>query len=264
MDLNFNKEVFLMARTINKKSFDNIIKALAAPFDVNDFKPNKFGFYYLPVEKYQQRMDEVVGILNYDFITSEPRTCIVGTKPHISLSGTITIRDDDGNVVTQKSACGGCPVIMKNADNEAAAYKNDLESATQDVFKRCCKRLGIAEAQLKQLRREGKGSSEDIGGNAQTVSLYRVKLRESFSSLGKNGYSAMVDVEGEDEPRKLVIWQSAIVEIEKYIPIAKFINCYKANMEFSLYGTLNVWKPKNGSSELQLVMEKPYVNEEGS
>lgn len=256
-----------MARTINKKSFNDIISSLSAPLDANDFKPNNFGYYYLPIEKYQQRLDDVVGILNYDFITSEPRTCVVGTKPHISLSGTITIRDDDGNVVTSKSACGGCSVIMKKADNEAATYKNDLESATVDVFKRCCKKLGIAEAQLKRLRREGKGSN-NISGNMEpaTVSLYRVKLRESFSTLGKNnsGYSAMVDVEGEKEPRKLVLWSSAIDEIEKHIPIAKFINNYKANMEFSLYGTLNVWNRNNGQNELQLIMDRPYINEEGS
>lgn len=258
----------MAVRTINGKSFKDIEVNLSAAFSPNDFKVNRYGYHYLPVEAYQQRMDEVVGILNYDFITSEPRTCLVGTKPHISLSGTITIRDDSGNSVTSKSACGGGPVIMVNATEEAASYKNDLESASADVFKRCCKKIGIAEAQLKQLRRDSKGNGNDIGGNArnETVSLYRVKLRESFSTLGKNnsGYSAMVDIEGENESRKLVIWKSAIEEIEKYIPIAKFVSNYKANMEFSVYGSLSVWPRNNGQKELQLVMEKPYVNVEGS
>lgn len=256
-----------MDRTINGKSFKDVVAELSAAFSPNDFKENRYGFHYLPVETYQQRMDEVVGILNYDFTTSEPRTCIVGTRPHISLSGTITIRDDNGNAVTSKSACGGCPVIMLSKEAEAASYKNDLESASADVFKRCCKKLGIAEAQLKQLRRGNSNNTNrnisDVAG--ETVSLHRVKLRETFSTLGKNnsGYSAMVDVEGEREPRKLVIWQPAIDEIEKYIPIAKFVNNYKPNMEFSLYGTLNVWNKNNGQKELQLEMERPYVNEEG-
>lgn len=256
----------MATRTINGKSFKDIIVALSAVFSPNDFKTNRYGFHYLPVETYQQRMDEVVGILNYDFTTSEPHTCIVGTRPHISLSGTITIRDDSGNTVTSKSACGGCPVIMLSKEAEAASYKNDLESASADVFKRCCKKLGIAEAQLKQLR-TSKDTNRDIsGGNSGEVALYRVKLKESFSTLGKNngGYSAMVDVEGEQEPRKLVIWKSAIEEIEKFIPIAKFVNGYTANKEFSVYGTLSVWERNNGQKELQLIMEKPYVNEEGS
>jgi len=249
----------MMARTINGKSFDEIIKELSAPFDVSDFQKNIFDFFYLPVEKYQQRLDEVVGILNYDFVTTKPQTCIIGTVPHISLCGTITLRDDDGNPVCSKSACGGAPVILKSKDNEAAAYKNDLETATQDVFKRCCKKLGIAEAQLKSLRQK----NDEIDPE-QPVSLYLVRLREAFSSLKNRnnyGYSAIVDIKGEKEPRRLVLFKSAIEQIERFVPIGDFIKNYGPNSELYLYGRLITFNKKNGDKELQLIMERPYVEE---
>jgi hypothetical protein len=260
-------EVFKMAdRTINGKSLGNIIKELSNPFKPDDFKANLYGYNYLPVEKFRQRMDEVVGILNYDFITSEPQVSIIGSRPHISLSGSITIRDDNGNIVTTKAACGGTQVIMSNKENEAVLFKNDLESAAADVFKRCCKSLGMAEAQLKQLR-GSKGSNEHNteADPTEPIAYYRVKLRETFASVGKTGYGAMVEIEGEDEPRKLMIWKSGQQEIEKHMPMANFIQMFTAGKVFCLYGTKTVFRKKNQSVELQLNFERPYTgNDEGS
>lgn len=253
-------------RTVNGKSLKQIAEELSKPFDPSDFKQNRYEYYYLPVEVYRQRMDEVVGVLNYDFETSEPRITVVGTKPHISLSGKITIKDDEGNVVTKKSSCGGSQVIMSNTSNEPVLLKNDLESASSDVFKRCCKGFGMGNAQLKELRKKGKDQKEFVGINPEEpIALYRVTLREAFSSVGKKGYGAMVDIEGESEPHKLMIWQNGKEEIEKHISFSKFIQFYGVGKSFSLYGYKYVFHKKNNQEELQLVLERPFTgSEEGS
>lgn len=253
-------------RTINGKSPEDIIKELTIPFKPDDFKVNRYGFHYLPVDKYRERLNEVVGVLNYDFVTSEPKVTTVGTRPHIPLSGSITIRDDAGNIVSVKAACGGTQVIMTNIDNEAVLFKNDCDSAAEDVFKRCCKSIGMAEAQIKQLRgtKGSDGNNNSYSEPTEPITLYRVKLREAFSSIGKFGYGAMVDIDGETEPRKMMIWKSGQQEIEKYMPIAKFIQNYKAGMTFSTYGYKTVFIKKDNTEQLQLVLEKPYRNDEGS
>lgn len=248
-------------RTINGKPFAEIEKGLKKPFEPSDFKTNMYNFMYLPVEKFRTRLDEVVGILNYDFVTSEPVVTIVGTRPHISLTGSITIRDDNGNVVTTKAACGGAQVIMSSESKEAVIFKNDCDTAAEDVFKRCCKSLGIAEAQIKQLRPASTPAKQNVPDPSEPVSLFRVKLKESFSSLGSAGYGAMVEVQGEQEPRKLVIWKEGQQAIEKFIPMAEFIKAYKAGKEFSLYGYRSTFKGTKGE-QLQLVLNRPFRGEE--
>lgn len=251
-------------RTINGKSLQEVVEALKRPFSPDEFKQNLYDYYYLPTEKFRQRLDETVGIFNYDFLTSEPRVSMIGTRPHISLSGSITIRDDEGNSVVTKSSCGGSQVIFSNKADEAVSFKNDLDSATADVFKRCCKRLGIAEAQLKQLRGTDKNNSKKQDVNpAETIKLFRITLDEAFSSIGKDGYGAMVHIEGEKDARKLIIWKAAQEKIERYIPIDKFLQYYTAGKEFSVYGYESVFKPRSGKEQLQLIMDAPFHNEEG-
>lgn len=254
-----------MGRTINGKPIQEIVEELLKPFQTNDFKLDRNDHYYLPSEKFRQRMNEVIGVMNYDFITSEPQVMVIGTRPQIYLSGSLIIRDDDGNQVVKKSACGGSPIIMINQTKEAAAVKNDMESASQDVFKRCCKAFGIAEAQLKQLRKENPvNDNNTISNENKELLLYRVTLRESFSTLGSNGYCAMVNIEGETEPRKLVLWRIGIQNVEKYIPIKDFVKNYKPGKTFSIYGYKSEFQPKGKQVELQLVMDSPYVVEEES
>ena len=141
-----------MARTINGKSVVDVMKALSAPFDDKQFKENYFGHAYLPVEAFRDRLDAVVGNINYDVTTSTPQVVVVGTRPQVLLKVSVTIRDDDGNVVVTKESPGGTAVIVSNTTGEPDSVKNDAESAASDGFKRCCKLLGMATKQLKERR----------------------------------------------------------------------------------------------------------------
>lgn len=249
-----------MARTINGKSVAKVMEELAAPFDDQRFKVNYFGHAYLPVEVFRDRLDVVVGNINYDVTTSEPQVVVVGTRPQVLLKVSITIRDDDGNVVVTKESPGGTAVIVSNTTGEPDSVKNDAESAASDGFKRCCKLLGMAGKQLKQKRgSSGENSGMTAEVTTEPTALYRITLQEKFTKLGKDGYSAMVKVEGGGDT-KLIIWKDAQDKISEKIPFDKFLQCYVPGKSFSLYGQKGTFTGKNNVTTEQIVMVAPYCN----
>lgn len=249
-----------MERKINGKTLKEVQKELQADFSPNELLINRYGFHYLPEEKIRERLDQAVGIFNYDYEISSPQIVLVGTRPHIALSGCLSIKDDDGNVVTKKSACGGTQIIMINDSGEAASLKNDLDSAASDVFKRCCKKLGIGEKQLRQLRGSNNQKDSNFSKETHELSLFKIKFKEKFSALGKNGYAAKVEHEGAEY--KLVIWSNAVPLIEKHYPINEFMDKCKPGITISFYGYKDVFVSRNGNKENQIVFEKPFSGEE--
>ena len=255
-----------MGRTINGKDVGDILKGLSMPFDKGLFKSNIYGHPYLPVEVYRGRLDEVVGIMNYDVATSTPEVVLVGTRPQVLLKASISIRDDDGNVVVSKESPGGCPVIVDSANGEAVSVKNDAETAAHDAFKRCCKLLGIGDKQLKQLRDEKRkvgDSHKDTGqAKAAPAELFRITVKGQFEKLGRDGYAAMVAVEG-GEDSKLVIWKDAQERIQEKIPMDKFLRLYVPGKSFSVYARRNTFAGNNAKPQRQLVMVAPYCGDGG-
>ena len=257
------KEVVFMARTINGKSIGTVLNELSAPFHDSLIKENMFGYPYLPVEVYRERMDSVVGIMNYDVITSNPQIVFVGTRPQVLLKVTITIKDDEGNIVAKKESPGGVSVIMDSNSKEAVSVKNDTESAAHDAFKRCCKLFGIGERQLKSIRgNQKKGSSKNMEQTmASPKELYRVTVNEKFKPIGKDGYTTMVTTE-DGESLKLIIWKEAQEKISEKLSMEKFLQCYIPGKSFRLYGRKKLFSGNN-MQQKQLIMDAPFCGEEG-
>ena len=252
-----------MERTINGKTLPDIIKELSKPFNSGLFKENLYGFPYLPVEAYRERLDEVVGSFNYDVSISHPELVTVGSRPQVMLKVAITIKDDKGSVVVTKEAPGGCAVILSNNTGEVVSLKNDEESASGDGFKRCCKLLGMATKQLKELR-DNKKESTLVQSNEASLptELYGVTIKERFSKMGKSdGYSAKVSLEN-GTVTTLVIWKSAQEKIAEKIPFERFLECYIPGKSFSLYGKQTTFSGRSGRVQDQLVMDSPYCGSE--
>lgn len=252
-----------MERTINGKTLPTILEELSKPFDSRLFKENLYGYSYLPVEVYRERLDEVVGVLNYDVTISSPELVTVGSRPQIMLKAAITLKDDNGNIVVTKESPGGCAVIFANTSGEAVSLKNDEESAAGDAFKRCCKMFGMATKQLKDLRDNKKETSLSRSDEAAIpTELYRVTIKEKFSKMGKSdGYSAKVALEN-GTVTTLVIWKNAQEKIAEKISFEKFLECYLPGKSFSLYGKRTTFTSRNGQRQEQLVMESPYCGGE--
>lgn len=254
-----------MNRTINGKELCTIMEELSASFAEDQFKVNPAGFNYLPFEVYLERLDNVVGNLNYDFEISQTTWVQIEDKYHISTVGKITLRDDLGEVVTVKSATGDADVIMKKT-GEVVKPGNDAKTAAHDAFKGCCRMLGVGDEQLRDKRKNRNGSSSgSSGGSSQkgTEEIVRVLMNGETKSLGGKGYKVPAIIRQTGEKVSLVLWNDAVEAVQKYMPIAEFFTKYNGK-EFTAVCTRSSFKYNNGSTEEQLVMLRPYCGKEVS
>lgn len=259
-----------MERTINGKTLEQVISELQAPFAQQEFKDNPAGYIYLPYESYRKRIDSVIGVFGYDFTITQTDWVIVGEKSHISCIGTLSLRDDAGNIVVVKSATGDADVIYRNSDGAVVKSGNDAKTAANDAFKSCCRMLGIGDEQLRAKRTENrKNSSPDrrntnsspASRNEAEEETLRVVVRGSFKSLSGKGYKAPAVIKETGEQVSLVLWKEGIEEVTKYMPLAEFLEKYR-DKEFSIIAKRNVFQKKNGSPETQVVMLRPYCRKE--
>lgn len=229
-----------MSKTINGKPYTTIITELTAPFKEDEFKvlDLKDPQAYLPSEVIKKRFDEVLGPFNYDFSCSDLQLIKTGTQENIILIGTLTIKNDNGEVVTSKSCAGGCSIIYPTNSTTPTKVSNNAESASIDAFKRCAKMLGVGSDQLREMRKN-KSNAHD--------KQYTVKFTSSFSTNTTGGYFANVKVNNED--RVLVIWKDVQAIIEKTVPMSNFIKLYTPGKTLTVYGKLKTYK-----NTLQLIV----------
>ena len=250
----------MVERTINGKSINQVMTELAAPFP--ELKYNNYGYPYVEYEAYKERMDMVVGALRYDFNLREKSFTKVGEKYHISVTGTLTVHDDAGNAVVAKSAIGGADIILSSGTKEAVKIANDEKTASHDVFKSCCRMLGVADKQIREARKTRK-PGDSVPQHEGPVEVCRVQVTGAFKTV-KNGYKAPAVIVETGENIMLVFWKNAVEEVEKLIPFAKFIEAYAAEKQnsFRVYASRNIFQMKNNRTEEQLVVSKMYTGGE--
>lgn len=105
--------------TINGHSPKEVGELLKAPFDESKIKRrDDNNSVYFPVEVFKERLDEVVGVMNYDYeLKSIKRIESVGTGKMsiIEVQVTITIKNDDGVPVKKCEGIGATPMIIVSA-----------------------------------------------------------------------------------------------------------------------------------------------------
>ena len=99
---------------------------------------------------------------NWNFFTDPPQICRFGIENHEScvVSGRLVLYDDN-RIPIVRSTCGATDIIYPRDSDRPTSVANALDSAVQDVFKRCAKRFGIARkektpcTQIKAMGRTG-------------------------------------------------------------------------------------------------------------
>lgn len=154
---------------------------------------------YIPVEIIEKRLNEVVGMENWDFLVDSTQVCRFGKDGREScvVSGRLVLYDDR-RVPVIRSTCGAADCVYPKEGNHPTSVANTVDSAVQDVFKRCAKRFGIARLERRDNGREnpGKPAREEI---------MRVTVLEPFRALPRGGAKARVALGG--KAYELVIWQ---------------------------------------------------------
>ena len=135
---------------------------------------------------------------------------------------------------------------------------NVPQSAFSDASKRACKELGIGQKQLEEKndKKSSGKSGKGTRGKAKDSS-YRIRVTGQFKTVG-DGYKAPAVVTETGEQIQLLIWKDGVAEIEKFIPIAKFIKSY-VEKELTVIGSM-AKKTIRGTEEVQLTLSGVSAN----
>lgn len=198
-------------RTINGESLADIFMKLQADFPKKDIRRHKYTRkLYIPVDTIKNRLDTVLGIENWEFVpTSKPELWKLGLDSYEAcvLSGKLIFYDDD-RLPIERCAGGGADIIYPKGDNRPTSVANAVDSAYQDVFKRCAKRFGIAKLY------QGDDQNSETSGERQTQTaiLMEVTVLDVFRALSRGG--AQVQVRYQEESLRLVIWDRQWKELQ--------------------------------------------------
>lgn len=188
-------------RTINGMPIREVWKKLRAEFPPSAVKRHpSTRKEYIPVNQIEDRLNEVVGTENWSFVTDRPQICVFGTSGHecCVVSGRLILYDDD-RIPIIRSTCGGSDIIYPNEATRPTSVANAVDSAVQDVFKRCAKRFGIGWKKKTASAQDGKS-----GGCTQQEKKMKVLVLEPFKALPRGGAKARVSYE--EKTMELVFW----------------------------------------------------------
>lgn len=212
-------------RKINGKEISEALKLLT-----EDFPKEQMKFFngqkdqpYFGIEVYQKRLNQVIGVLNYSFVTHDIQVCQNGPQQNIIVNAELTIYDDEGKVVASRG-CGGAYSIKyatPKKDDVTGEIKepkpvkvaNDVENACYDAFKKCCKLFGISTKQLREIKSLAPSSRNSNSNNWDEKEIV-AKVVSSVSSIGQTGgYGVTIEIGGEKIPLK--IWKEGIAKLKE-------------------------------------------------
>lgn len=230
-------------RTVNGMPIREVWAKLQAEFPSDAIKRHpSTEMAYIPVEKIEERLNNVVGMENWDFELIAPvQVCSFGTNGFESCiaSGKLSIYDDE-RIPIVRSTGGAADIIYPKDSSRPTSVANAVDSAVQDVFKRCAKRFGIGM--------KGKAStrSRQSGRESPKEVVMKVTIMEPFKALPKGGAKAKVCFNG--ETLELCIWKRQWDDLQKAYG-EKFQIGHKLN-EMTFRGIRKEYK---GSMQLEFV-----------
>ena len=251
--------------TVNGHSLKEIGELMRAPFDESLFVIRDDGTQYLPSEHFKNRLDEVVGVMNYDYeiksISRHESVFATGPKPLIEVQITITIKDDDGVPVKRCEGVGVASAIIVSATGKEKNPNGDVAIAEKAAIKHLCQNVfGMADEQLTQKNAKNSGNSQKgTSNNTQSAAnndLPKGIIKEKISiTQGFTRRSANLYAKGRSEHCDnfdIVIFGKDIPEITKYMPEEAFINKYPAGSELNMSGSYGDF---NGKTQFRFRVE---------
>ncbi len=242
-------------RTVNGYTKDELIEKLSAEFDT--VEKSHDGFPTIKIEQYQQRMREVVGICNYDYIVGEPKVVTIDGQTTVYGTGTLIIHYDDGEVFTTKSAYGSTVLAKSRTSGENLDLSKAIKSCDSDIFKACCKKLNIGDGQLRALKKKIKGEGNGAASSSSTKEQADTTIRVQFTDLPKKMGTKGVKVAAVTEDGELVnvvLWNSLLALIPSKYTLEEFVKIYSEN-QLTVVGDM-VKRTYNGKEEQQLIVKE--------
>lgn len=215
--------------TINGKNQDEVFAALRKEFPKEALDRDYQGHLYVKMSAVEDRLNEVLGFNYSNNILQSKVETILGI-PYFLFDCKLTIRDDNGNVVCERSSAGGTQVrLATKGDNKGLPVDaaEDYKSAVQTAIKKAARSLGVGA----YLSEDGsttpkQGSNNVSAGNAPPKQVNTPEIL-SFKVLAKpntHSKSVKVDVVIPDngERGELILWNREADTLD-----AKIVNAFK-------------------------------------
>lgn len=170
-----------MSVTVNGKSLMEIAAGLEAALPEDAFKSLSYrDDQYLKVETVEDRLNEVIGRMNYDLEYSEPQVVEPAHgKMSVIIGCTFTLYSDERQRILRKSSYSAADVIFTSDGSLSdGGLKQCIGTAQSNAFKRMAAGLGVG---ISQLREKNESSSHKSKGAGRTSTQIRV----SFESMAK-------------------------------------------------------------------------------
>lgn len=225
---------------------------------------SKDGMEYVCIAEIRNRVASVLAPWNYNFeIIGSPVILEVRNCSSVTVTGRLTIIDDDGKIVAVRQVAAGSDFAFLKEDKQRTAQdiKTYVSSACSEAYKKCWQELGVgAEQVMFSARKSSSGSSE--------ASWYEVTFMSDFTVRGKVMYADVMLSDGSS--RQLVIMKKGLdwmlahsaPETTSEQMISAIISTYgitKRSKGMPVYGTLKVF---NGTA--QLLFEATKIKSRGN
>lgn len=227
--------------TVNGKSLPEIEEMLSRRFPDTAFSSADYrDSEYLKVEVLQQRLDEVVGKLNYDLEYTEPQiVTAVSGKVSVLIGCALTVYDDDRNPVVKKRYFSASDVLVTMDGTPInGAMKQCIGSAQSFALKKVIME-GLG-AGMDQIREKNAASSHVTNGyqrqfGAQGQQM-RIILLSDIRRYGSVLKARCADVETEEQ-MDFTVFMKSFPEIESlYGTTETFCSVIKTGMIFEFLG----------------------------
>lgn len=212
---------------------------------------SKDGMEYVCIAEIRNRVASVLAPWNYNFeIIGSPVILEVRNCSSVTVTGRLTIIDDDGKIVAVRQVAAGSDFAFLKEDKQRTAQdiKTYVSSACSEAYKKCWQELGVGAEQV--MFRTRKSSSET------SEAWYEVTFMSDFTVRGKVMYADVMLSDGSS--RQLVIMKKGLdwmlahsaPETTSEQMISAIISTYgitKRSKGMLVYGTLTVF---NGTAQL--------------
>lgn len=275
--------------TINGNEAGKVLENLTAPIPEKLIEYDMNGHPFISYYVMKNRIDEVVGVGNYDFLAPSSRVVEIGNDKWIMVTGTLVIKDDNRKAIKTVSVDGAERITIVESGN-VQNLANSAENAWQNAFVKCMKCLSAPIAKQLSDIRNGKAAGTMPGNyseNNHTRTGGGMKPRTDLSGVGKlfptnQSNNANSDGSREGGKKKRVfnctlktalthfnlgykaevycdelggvypfrMFSEAVTAVERYMPISDFVSQCQVGTQIQFVGFVNNY---NGNE--QVVME---------
>ena len=234
--------------TVNQRALDEVARLLSEPFPEDAFQGLSYrDDQYVKVEMFEDRLDSLIGRLNYDLRYTEPRvvTAIPG-RISVIIGCSFTMYSDDREPVLTKTCYSAADVIFTEDGTPASgSMKQCIGSAQSYAFKRMVT-YGLG-AGIDQLRRKNADISHASKGK-RSSEVMRVLLLSGFKKYDSVCKAPCVDQEtGTRMDFTIFRKDFPIIENALGCPIDEFCRRAGKDTSFEFYGHCD--KDRNGNDQ---------------